>query len=1356
MPQLDEQTEREALVRELYGAGYKDAGATVFGKEAKRPVVTELDVSPTVTAENSEVYEDAYTFHANTDHERPFEDVVADTLRMQDEKANHDSGFSPAKVDQFARNLIQRSAETATMVSKRQRDFMSDVGVAVAALSPLAGGQQALYGFMSGEGWGALNRVWPTVVMEDSEGVKQTRASAALGLEILRDRFTGKAEEAREKAAAVLDASHRDFRSYVDVLESNVAGYGPVNLLPEEGLTDEERDAARIKIGTMLNEEGPTIGKFALAAGCGVMDVFCDPLLLGDGLPVRMVNAARKGMHPTSRAVAASKIANRVGRVWDHTENLKHSKTELEAAQIAFERSGTRENALRLGAANSRYVEAKHLEAIAVMDAGPHETIITNLRVKPDKIIPKNYVDEVVSYSPTRGVSPESRKATMLDDIQSQIDAAKLSGNEDAERAMDAWSRRYKEVSDMAPEDVPTGLTSGGARTKSSINAEINDARRAALGREYQPIYDWTDPSIDPNQLEMRTFFGPDMAEEYSEALRMIVAGADPDDVLVKGIATPEYMAAIEARPRAVTPDGKIDMAKINEFNDLTPDMADMTRRGMKLSAGDVRFDMRWLPDVPKKNPLTDPDTYDKLWKTMSDRVAPGLYPLSTVVRPPAMVRASANLLFREPLRVLDTEVPGAWKRVRNALREVDFERDRMIGRFQRLLKDAGALSNNGKTVNEKMNEKLFDILNTPADAPEFAALMEAASPEMRTAARQIRGTLEFMAEKQGLAGTADHITGYIPHVISPKMFAGGAFPPDMHGISPKSKLFIQHLIPRSGADVVYPRDAASALDIMARGASRKLHLEPALDTLLTEAKGKPGWYRSYTNMLVANLKGQPSTLGKMLDHTIGTIAAAATPAKVPTKGLTGMDLSLAEAHNVMRKLRPNYKPGAAGRANMAIVSAAYSSALTGNARYPWMAIGTGIATTSSSYGALRTQRALFAMGTAEGQLAAKAAGIERQWAEILESPLSSNFATWASRARVFGPSIMDTEYMIRGLSHLAAADDLMTRMGIKTWDEALEMGSQRTIMAEAARVAEETNHFFGVAGKPPIFGRTSKSGAAAATQFLSFIPKQTEELAAQAMRNPGYIGRYLMMSGWIQRASAEQLGIDMGQYVGFGYMPSEAGETTSIAVDVAVAGMSMMNEMNKSLVGKGDLVKTEAAIADWIEAQGLLVPAMQAGQQIWRRAVQSGTGEVRDSRGLRRNMDIGDFDPSDPSTYLSSFGDDPAKPTEMFSIISQVESVQHKLERENNARMRQVLKDEAYATHRLSMALTRAVDDGNMAEVQTRIQELAEAGFKIPDIGSLMEAKMVADALERNLRIQIENPELTIPFAEAMRELKE
>ena len=199
-----------------------------------------------------------------------------------------------------------------------------------------------------------------------------------------------------------------------------------------------------------------------------------------------------------------------------------------------------------------------------------------------------------------------------------------------------------------------------------------------------------------------------------------------------------------------------------------------------------------------------------------------------------------------------------------------------------------------------------------------------------------------------------------------------------------------------------------------------------------------------------------------------------------------------------------------------------------------------------------------------------------------------------------------------------------MTKLGISSWDELAETGMKSRVVHEALRSSLEVNHMFGALGRSPVIAQTvGKGPAVTATQFLSFIPKQSEELLSQFNRNPGNLAMYMAMSGWMSRIAAEELGMDLTDYVGLGYLPSTPGDLTSPGMDTIIAGMDWL-----SAVDKGDLEASARAVEDFAGSLDSMIPMIVAWKTASKKLEEFTTGRSYNTRGeFDRPMEFGPMD---------------------------------------------------------------------------------------------------------------------------------
>jgi hypothetical protein len=158
----------------------------------------------------------------------------------------------------------------------------------------------------------------------------------------------------------------------------------------------------------------------------------------------------------------------------------------------------------------------------------------------------------------------------------------------------------------------------------------------------------------------------------------------------------------------------------------------------------------------------------------------------------------------------------------------------------------------------------------------------------------------------------------------------------------------------------------------------------------------------------------------------------------------------------------------------------------------------------------------------------------------------------------------------------------------------------------------------------PFVSRRLTNPIVSSATQFLSFIPKQIEELSSQAMRDPGKIAQYLMFSGYYSYHMAQASGIDTSNYVGLGFITTKPDQLVSPGVDLAVKFFDMT-------AAWGNLNPDEAdrTTADFIDtARILAVPGGAGLTAMLRGAERITSGEQLTMQGVKmRNLDFKHLD---------------------------------------------------------------------------------------------------------------------------------
>jgi len=648
-------------------------------------------------------------------------------------------------------------------------------------------------------------------------------------------------------------------------------------------------------------------------------------------------------------------------------------------------------------------------------------------------------------------------------------------------------------------------------------------------------------------------------------------------------------------------------------------------------------YEDKWLPP-PQETIMSTPERFNRWLDIAGDVAVRSLYPGALTINTTGDMRMRDLFAWaREPLRYYESYDPKTGEELRNGyLRYHQWYRS-WYDEIQRAGMDSGLVKKRSKfnpkkhwdefVIDPKQDRQLFDLLDTVEGTSDFEVLARDASPELMKVHGIIRKKLNHAADLQGISGTDKYLTGYIRHVFTKDQFSKGATPLEYIGLPRSAEAFIAHMLDRTGAEG-FQRSAMAALDIYGRAVPRKLILEPTWQSVLdkgVELSKSPGlgtFHITYANDLVSHLKGQPIMVGKKIDDFLGGVAKAAGA---------------------------SYQPAAVDRALIGISGLIWAGALAGSPRYGVMQIATGTATTAGRYGLWRTAKGLFEMATPEGQATARALGTYDQFQSIFESSRFRKISNMMTKVPgitplgPIGPSVAFTENYARGASALAAIDYYMTKAGLSSWQEALDSGVARRIAFQGLRSAEETNHMYGAMGRSATLTRFVGPGAAVSgTQFLSFIPKQTEELLAQFARNPGNIAMYLAVSGFASRIAASQMGVNITNYVGFGWVPGfgDFDDVTAPAVDIFMGLVNYMSAHNSR--DPQEIQRTGEKLLDDMKILAPMANAfMSAAKNLERLSKQeqiSGRGEkIRDLDF--KGLGIGEsLRPSETTTDPSAF----------------------------------------------------------------------------------------------------------------------
>jgi hypothetical protein len=832
----------------------------------------------------------------------------------------------------------------------------------------------------------------------------------------------------------------------------------------------------------------------------------------------------------------------------------------------------------------------------------------------------------------------------------------------------------------------------------------------------------------------------------------MLVDGADPDDIMVLLSASPERRALTGGRIVPGTAAGMIDMDAIErhiasvkaaakkgqmELWEYSPQTAKLEDAMLATRKKKVPYDKSWLPeDEPNRFADVNSQWFNEHQENFFQRVGRGLDPESWHIKAPSWLYGTVQFM-REPMRALEEADPGVmWPIIRGALYDAENETIRLKAVFndamvrfgalerKKLNKLSQALISGGKADSyskvDDMSALLFDLLDEPEGSEAFIRLVEQhkITDDQLKAVMDIRNELNIIAEKLGIAGSDRMIgdNGYIHHAFDHNWYAKGEILPENAGLSANGNVFLAALLRRNGA-AGFTRDAAAVLDLYSRGVARKLHVEPGLNRFIARAKKvakadpKRAYVLDYADMVVKQLKGEPTLLGSLVDKVAGAVA-----------GRTGKA----------------YQPGDISRKIMAMSGLIYSSLLAGNRRYPIMNIATSLATTGAQFGMFRTLKGMFKAATPEGQMLFKAIGGDVLWEKIFEggrladgtfqNGLVERMLALAPRARLGTPSIQDTENFIRGMTFWASIDEMLTKGGYRNVMQAQEAGVLGEILFDALRTTEEVNHYFGVASKSPILSRATRSGSVVATQFLSFPYKQGEQLLAMAKGNPGKIGNYLMLSGWISRVGAQELGIDLREYTGMNFIPGSMRDLTSPGVSFLSSAVVMMGQMSALHDGYGDPDQARLSVEKFIKNGETLIPLLGRVKEIANYAEVRETGELSiPGLGYSREVDV-EF--GGIGGYIPIPEGEKGKRSEAVGSLSGARSTGASLDMAARKKTRQVVNQAAIERLVLADKAWEAMQKGDNKEMVRQLERMRKMGIPIGDISTGVKAKAAAARL--------------------------
>ena len=1248
--------------------------------------------------------------------------------------------------------------------------------------------QQTTYRLLAGEGGSAFQRLFPKVVLHDpSNGGEVEWSPAHAAWEAMQandDRWNMEEIGGTGKYAFLTDSGEHTSEEAMEMLRQANAEYSEDIMEFKDVVDAWAGEETMDEVYHIMYDQGfrGKIKMAGLATSFAVAEIVLDPLIILDFMPVQIVKGMRALGTTAQQAAVTARAARRSNRLTDLMVAQRNAETHLDAMlqQHQIERGSESMNRLRQAERNL----AERVDAVlAQKNVADSERIYSGpIRGNPEVIKTREVMEtpfEIKPDSPTR-TNTVARARRVVDDLRELIDRsevdlkqlkAKGSGaTEDQVLRFEREIDRLKTAERRAitdPEDIPDVIPFQATFLRTRTVEDIAEIRRVDADHaarrpttDYQPrTEDSMQRSLfEDDEMAARLATGPDDTEYAAEGLARLADGADPEDIGVPTALRPEYQAKTGGEAILNVNEGLIDLdgtanrlaelqrkatelriEKDGKLRPLTGRTQRLYEKAMKelkkaKDAGEeIEYDQGWFPDKRK-------NIEDKMWDTwkaeygatFGDRVAATMAPGAWQFKFNSLLGPGRHAMFlREPMRVLEEMDPGkSWPMLRNAMNNADAENARLMGVFDDALEDFGALTRQeasrahkaGVTdpkgfrhTNDEVSEQLFDLLEIDRTDPKWATKLAELDPKQQAAVLRIRQELDGVAQKLGLTGTDKFVDGYMPHALSAEWFEKGGMPPELKGLSRNGNVFLSHLLGRSGGEG-FVKDSVSILDLYSRGVSRKLYMEPALQTFdkrATQIARERGnaWYRAYADQTLSQLKGEASLAGRLVDHIGGSLT---------------------------RSTGKTYRPGSISRKLMMVPSLAYASVLGANRRYPVMAISTALATTGARYGMFRTVKGMFQMATPEGQALWRAAGGGDQWKRIFEqademAKVVDRFTETASGARILAPSIRDSENFIRGMTFFAAIDENLAAAGFRTMADARAAKFDSKILFDAMKSTEEINHFFGTGAKPPIFSKISKSGSAAATQFLSFGPKQTEMLLQLAGENPGYIMRYMMLSGWMTRIAAQDMGLDLSDYLGVGYTRTHGTRDMTTPAVEAIAGLvGFVGTTTDFMHGNATQTDMHESTENAMKSLEAVVPLLGAARSV-AKSVEAGVTEEQRIPGVGRPRPV-DF-------TISGAGK--GRRGEALGSVLGLRTVKERAAQDARRRIRNIEQKISHERNVLVERAFRMVKGGDTEGFNKQVKRLAELNVPFSDISDALLTRHEIELLHWHIQQLKRNPKL-------------
>lgn len=1129
-----------------------------------------------------------------------------------------------------------------------------------------------------------------------------------------------------------------------------------------------------------------------------------DPLMIVDPIAAggsRLAATALRKAAPAAVLRNAIKVARRSGDWSDASVMVKRADELVRSAEAKHAAKPTERSFNQLKNATAVY-ENLRLEEIS-REVGPYSPWRPDDIAKRNpatigtrQVSPTNAKLKNEAFSPTRGVAEANERVRdgllkkvdgLLDTHKKAVALAKKQGGSTKGMASEtkALKKLQRRVAITDVDELPDTIEVSGRkiilRDMDTIKKMQEIERIEALNKEgvqphhYYPEDTLFDENTMANLNDQRIINGPTQAEQSGRQLAHAADSGNPEDIAMHLDDVRGYMYETgRTMPKGIR-GGWIDLKEVqaaakkfvgNAQDDAAKAIGqeiEVVQHGKKTTAIiggrniDMKYDDVWLPPDYEAQQMLEEGFFDTMaansWNSMAEALMPGTF------RPNGYRFLGTMNHFRESMRVWEDVDPGGlWPIFSRAQRAAESETRRHQAWFARNFERLGVLydpdltaagkavkgsqkllmSGTGKRLKKDpaRSKQVFRVINTsPIEEPDkYGKLMSAFTHDEQQAIVSIRDMLDLDAEMLGIRGMPDrYVDGYVHHAWDDAWAGRGIDIPEFRNMDADGRVFFKALMQRTGEEG-YVEDIVSALDIYSRGIGRKLHTEPALEKMvkrslqIAERDGDP-FIINHVQQAVDIVRGKPSMAGQWVDRQLMSAG---------------------------RKFGFAYEPGRTHRMTMALAGGIYGSLLGANRRYPVMAMATSIATTSAKYGTFRSLKGLFASATPEGQAVFKMSGLDKQWMKLIDEatgmmPATSKvekgiskfgeFGEKMSRIRPGAPSVQESEDMIRGMTMWAHIDHTLNRLGKKSLDE-LNLEQQNQVFAESVSASEAINHVFGPLGRPVAFQTLSRSVTAVGTQFLSFGPKQIETLSALGRENPGYLLRFMLVSGYISRVAAQELNANVRDYVGIGFTADMLSprNITSPGVELLQSFWTVLGESANVVSGKGDPVKMDEAVSTTMERVRKVAPLFSIVTQ---------GAKTHERASTQKQIDPLTGAIIDPSVNL--FFGLRGERSEIPSLITAIESENSRVERMARENATKLKRKYAWEAVKLGRRLEEFALDDDTAGVEKALSRMVEMGIPIGDIDSKLEASIVAMNFGQLAREVMANPKLMDKLLESL-----